>query len=204
MENYKLQPRDYMMLRITNAFVKPNRTNEKGQITTIWRNFSGMPTQRNTKGGHRFITLDLNRKGNKELPFLIECGNDTFGWKPISVEEAIEMGWKVNIFDARERGFEPNEGYVPQANLNVVIYEHDISKKNLDPKIFQHVGNRTFEMVFHPDPTNPDEQPVDVLDSLWFDRVQIRMTHTEANTAYLESMHIYPRIETHNYDDWAR
>lgn len=206
MENYKLQYRDGMQIRITNACIKSNQYDENRRLIAMWRNFSGLPTKFNKQGGKRTFTIDLNRKGNANLPFLIEFGNDAIGWKPVTVQELIDMGWIIDVYDGRiahpEREYK--EDYVPSANIDVVVSEHDPKDSWRDPKIFQYVGDTRFKMVFHPNSMNQDEQPIEALDNLWFDRVQVRLNHSEYNKAYLESMHIYPRIQSVSYDDWAR
>ena len=206
MENYRLQERDGMQIRITNACVKANQYDDTGKIRSIWRNFAGVPTNLNPRGGNREFTIDLNRKGNRDAAFMIEFGNDTIGWRPVGVQDLIDMGWRISMYDARERhpDVNYNEDYTPNANLNVVVAEHDKEHSYMDPKVFQYMGDRVFKMVFHPDPMKQDEQPIDILDNLWFDRVQVRLNHSKNNKAYLESMHIYPRIQNVNYDDWAR
>lgn len=214
MENYKLQPGDRRQIRITNAFVRPNVYDDSGRLRSMWRNFSGAPTRFDTRGGKRSFTIDLNRKGNKDYPFAIEFGSDdpNVGWRPVTVEELIHMGWQINIYDVRTA--KPDvvltdpANYVPNAHLDVIVKEHEAQYKYRDPKIFQYVEGRDkpLKMVFHPNPLDTDEIPIEPLDTMWFDRVQIRLNHSEKNKAYLESMHVYPRIDTRprNYDDWTR
>lgn len=212
MENYVLKPKDYMMLRITNAYIKPNIYRD-GRLVARFRNFSGAPTHFNTKGGDRSFLIDLNRKGNAERPFLIEFGNNDpmIGWRPVTIEEVIAMGWKVDIFDAREkypeREYSPD--YVPNADLKVVVKEHEPQYASWNPKVFQHMDGREepFSLVFHPNPMNQNELPIETLDDMWIDQAQICLTHTDKNVAYLNFMHVYPQnrtLRSPNYGDWSR
>jgi hypothetical protein len=115
------------------------------------------------------------------------------------------MGWKINVYDARAEGKPVKDDYVPNANLKVNIYQHEPTRNSpYDPKVFEYIDGVQYQMVFFPDPSNQRQLPIDVLDDEWFDRIQIRLTHGDTGTAYLESMHIYPRQRnTRSYDDWA-
>ena len=214
MENYKLQPGDRMMIRITNAFVRPNKYDENGRLIALWRNFSGGPTRFTAAGVKRSFVINLNRRGNKDYPFAIEFGSDNpaIGWRPITIEELIEMGWRIDIYDVRKE--KPNvilndpDNYIPDANLEVIVKEWEPQYSYRNPKIFQYVEGRDkpLKMVAHPNPLDTDEIPIEPLDTMFFDRVQIRLNHSKDNKAYLESMHVYPRIDKipRNYDDWTR
>ena len=188
---------DYMMVRITNAYVRPNTRDDLGNIRTLWRNFSGLPTSFNPRGGNRYFTIDLNKSG------LIEVGNDNpmVGWRPVTVNELIEMGWKVSIYD---KHLEKYPDSIPNANLNVVVSFHDNpADKYRDPKIFQHYAGRDMKMVDHPRMGAEDEIDVGLLDDLWIDRAQVRLGHSKNMVAYLDVAHIYPKENVRNYDDWA-
>lgn len=163
---------DYMMMRITGAYLKPNRD------TAIWRNFSGRPTSLNPKGGNRYFTIDLNKSQ------LIEIGNDAIGWRLVNdIQELINDGWKIKIYDARDKY--PDS--IPNANLNVIVsYEH---KK---PAIYQHLDDVKLEL---------DQDTIGGLDNAWIDKAQIKLGHSKAMTAYLNTAHIY--LRPNNSDDWA-
>lgn len=171
MTNYNT---DYVMMRITGAYLKPNRE------TAIWRNFSGRPTNLNPKGGNRYFTIDLNKSQ------IIEIGNDQVGWKVVKdISELINMGWKIKIYDATDRY--PDS--IPNANLNVVVsYEHK------GPRVFQYTDTGRLEL---------DIDTIGGLDSAWISRAQIKLGHSKGMTAYLNEMHVYLKSQS-TYEDWAQ
>lgn len=212
MENYRLQPNDGMKIRITNAFIKRNVYRD-GRLIARWRNFSGAPTHFNSRGGDRRFTIDLNLRGNAESPFMIEFGNNRVGWRPVTIEDLVEMGWKIDIYDVRiakpDVVLQNPDEYIPNANIEVVVKEHEEKYKDRDPKVFQHMDGRDepFMLVFHPNPMNQNELPIETLDEMWIDKAQICLNHSDMNKAYLDFMHVYPKnrdLRARNYGDWTR
>ena len=181
MTNYN---NEYMMLRITGAYLKPNTKTRDGK-EVIWRNFSGRPTNVNPRGGNRFFTIDLNRSQ------IVEIGNDKIGWRTVTdFKELADMGWKISFYDAREKHPERvvNDNYTPNITLNVVVsYEHRA------PEIYQYIEGAPRLAL--------DIDTISGLDNAWIDRAQIRLGHSASMTAYLNVAHIY--LRPNNNEDWA-
>lgn len=185
-------------IRITNAFIKRNTE------TAQWRNFSGAPTRfdRDGKLGNRYFNIDLNKSGR------IEVSSDGATWTPVTVDELLDRGWKVKIYDARNNpgDFELRDDYIPSANLEVKIKYHDDPELSYrDPKIFQYVNNEKIELdketIGGLDYSQIDF--IDVGDGLYLSQAKIIANRSvTTGAAYLTVAHIHIRLNMRTYDEW--
>ena len=170
-----------MALRITGGYIRPNRrdSNEK-----TWRNFAGSPTRFNSRGGDRRFVVDLNRCER------LEYGNELLGYRPITVDELIDLGWKIKVYDNREQYPEST----PAANLTVVVgYHDDPEQKWRDPKVRQYTSQGSVELT---------EQTIGALDNAWIDTSKMILSTSKTMTAYLQMMHVYLKETNYGFYDW--
>jgi len=180
MENVETRPMKNHLV-ITGAYVRPNRrdTNEK-----TWRNFAGSPTRWNPRGGDRRFVIDLNRSDR------LEYGNIRTGFRPITVEELIDIGWKIKIYDNRDKY--PDS--TPAANLSVVVsYHDDPEQKWRDPKVRQYTQMGSVDLT---------ENTIGALDNAWIDKCKCDLSPSDSMTAYLQSMHVYLKETNYGFYDW--